>query len=446
MRQRDSRVAPERTSLRDELNEPLGRAPKRPSAASRLAPLARWGGRLVVVALVVGAGALYWRMMTPRPAEVAVIPFSAIKTVVPTPVVKVSPPQPDEGVSVVRNGASGAPAANGPEIIDVAQALGLQAAGASDGRMIEASKYGPLPRIAADGARPSQVYAHPFAETAMTRGAPRIAIFVGGLGLDPDTTDAAISRLPAAVSLGLAPYGLDLSRTAARARGAGHEIWLQAPMEGVAGPDPGPHTLKTEASAAQNEDSLHWLMARFVGYVGVANYLGAKFTADSSAVSPTLAEIARRGLIYLDDGSSALSKVGDLAPGLNLKAARADVIAEGDIDDALARAEDIARRQRLGHRRRQRPAADDRPCRALGSGAGEQGLCAGARLGAGRGAPRPHRRREPVSAAVAASGLSPLRGRGAGQRRRPCVHRPAPQPARRAARRPRMADAAGRHR
>ena len=245
-------------------------------------------------------------------------------------------------VSVVRNGASGAPAANGPQIIDVAEALGRQAA--SDERLTEPSKYGFLPRIAADGARPSQVYAHPFAETAMTRGAPRIAIFVGGLGLDPDTTDAAISRLPAAVSLGLAPYGLDLSRTAARARGAGHEIWLQAPMEGVAGPDPGPHTLKTQASAAQNEDSLHWLMARFVGYVGVANYLGAKFTADPAAVSPTLAEIARRGLIYLDDGSSALSKVGDLAPGLNLKAGRADVIAEGDIDDALARAEDIARR------------------------------------------------------------------------------------------------------
>jgi polysaccharide deacetylase 2 family uncharacterized protein YibQ len=352
MPQRDSRVAPERISLRDELNEPLPRAPKRSPAGARLAPIARWGARLVVAALVVGAGALYWRVTTPRPPEVAVIPYSAIKTVVPAPpapaaapVVKVYPPQGDGGVSVVSNGAPGAVAASGPEIIDVAQALGRQPAAAGDGRMIEASKYGPLPRIAADGSRPSQVYAHPFSETAMMRGAPRIAVFVGGLGLDPDTTDAAISRLPAGVSLGLAPYGLDLSRTAARARGAGHEIWLQAPMEGVSGPDPGPHTLRTEASAAQNEDSLHWLMARFVGYVGVANYLGAKFTADPSAVSPTLAEIARRGLIYLDDGSSALSKVGDLAPGLNLKTARADVIAEGDIDDALARAEDIARRR-----------------------------------------------------------------------------------------------------
>jgi polysaccharide deacetylase 2 family uncharacterized protein YibQ len=333
--------------LRDELNEPLPRAPKRLPASARLAPLARWGGRLVAAALVLGAATLYWRMTTPRAPEVAVIPFSAIQTVAPpapapaaTPVVKVFPPQPASGVSVVSNRAP----ASGPEIIDVAQALGRQPAAAAGG-MIEASKYGPLPRIAADGARPSQVYAHPYAETPTTRGAPRIAVFVGGLGLDAETTSAAISRLPADVSLGIAPYGLDLSRIAARARGAGHEIWLQAPMEGVAGPDPGPHTLKTEASAAENEDSLHWMMARFVGYVGIANYLGAKFTADPSAVSPTLAEIARRGLIYLDDGSSAQSKVGDLAPGLNLKESRADVIAEGDIDEALARAEDIARRR-----------------------------------------------------------------------------------------------------
>ena len=347
MPRRDSRVAPERTSLRDELNEPLGRAPKPPPFSARLAPLARWGGRLAAAGLAVGVGALYWRAATPRPPEVAVIPFSAIETVAPAapapaaaPVVKVYPPQGDGGVSVVSNGA---PAGHGPEIIDVAEALGRPPA--ADARLIETSKYGPLPRIAANGARPSQAYARPFAETALTRGAPRIAVFVGGLGLDRATTDSALSRLPPGVSLGIAPYGADLSAIAARARGAGHEIWLQAPMQGVAGPDPGPHTLTVEASAAKNQDSLHWLMARFTGYVGVANYLGARFTADPTAVSPVLSEIARRGLVYLDDGSSAQSKVGDLAPGLDLKAARADVIAEGDIDDALARAEDIARRR-----------------------------------------------------------------------------------------------------
>ena len=119
-------------------------------------------------------------------------------------------------------------------------------------------------------------------------------------------------------------------------------------MEGVAGAEAGPHTLKVDANPAQNQDSLHWLMGRFAGYVGVVNYLGAKFTADPNAVSPVLAEIARRGLVYLDDGTSALSKAVELAPGLDLKAVRADAVADGGpeaIDAALALAEDIARRR-----------------------------------------------------------------------------------------------------
>src|SRR6202034_3204143 len=110
----------------------------------------------------------------------------------------------------------------------------------------------------------------------------------------------------------------DLDREAARAREEGHEILLQAPMEpfGSANANPGPHTLITAASQAENLESLHWLMSRFPGYVGVTNYLGGKLTADAHAFSPVLAEIAARGLDYLDDGSSPRSLVGEIAPKL----------------------------------------------------------------------------------------------------------------------------------
>ena len=60
-------------------------------------------------------------------------------------------------------------------------------------------------------------------------------------------------------------------------RNAGHEVWLQAPMEAVVGADPGPHTLEHGREAKRRtSDSLHWLMGRFVGYVGVVNYLGVE--------------------------------------------------------------------------------------------------------------------------------------------------------------------------
>jgi hypothetical protein len=348
-------------SLRDELNEPLGQRPPSRPLGARLRPYLVWASRLAVVVVAGGAAALYWRGL-PQPAgQVASIPFAEVKTIVETPVptpsatvaqaVKVFPPAADGGISVVRNGDVGTPRSSSPQIIDVAQALGNRATlVAADRRLVESSKSGPLPRVAPDGARPADVYARPFAETPSNRGAPRIAIFVGGLGLDAETTRAAISRLPAAVSLGIAPYGADLPDVATRARASGHEIWLQAPMEAVVGDNPGPHTLTTSASEADNKDSLHWFMGRFQGYVGVVNYLGSKLTADSTAFTPILAEIARRGLLYLDDGTSALSKADELAPGVDLKAGRADLIADATpsadaIDSALAAAEDMARRR-----------------------------------------------------------------------------------------------------
>lgn len=338
--------------MQDELNQPLPGRPKR--APARVAPAAAWVGRLALVAVAAGAAAVYWRDAHAPQTDVAVIPFDAIEAApappapAPSPTVaqaKVFPPPPPEGgVSVMRGGQSG----HTPQIIEVAEALGNRLPPAPDKRVTEPSKYGALPRVGVDGTRPADVYARPFTETAVTRGAPRIAVFVGGLGLDPASTQTAIARLPAGVSLGIAPYGNDLPGAAERARTTGHEVWLQAPMQAVAGADPGPHTLKVESGEAENRESLHWLMGRFAGYVGVAGYLGGKFTADADALSPVLAEVARRGLLYLDDGGAPVSKAADLAPSLDLKAARADIVADGSaegIDAALARAEDIARRK-----------------------------------------------------------------------------------------------------
>ena len=71
------------------------------------------------------------------------------------------------------------------------------------------------------------------------------------------------------------------SALVARARGDGHEVLLQVPMEPFDYPDndPGPQTLLTSLQRRAELDRLHWLMSRFQGYVGIANYMGARFTA-----------------------------------------------------------------------------------------------------------------------------------------------------------------------
>lgn len=252
------------------------------------------------------------------------------------------------GVKIIRAGGGAAPAAL---IIDVAAALNAGLPAAPDPRLIEQSPYRPISRIGENGARPSDVYARPAAMSSagLTR-APRLALLIGGVGLASRATESAIANLPGAVTLGFAPYGADLAREAARARAAGHEVVLQIPMESFDFPrdNPGPHTLLAGAGKAANIDNLTWLMSRFTGYAGVANFLGGKLTADAKTLAPILHEVASRGLYYVDDRTSAQSLAMTLAPGQALAAAHADVVVNSAagpeaVEAALARLEAIAR-------------------------------------------------------------------------------------------------------
>ena len=226
-------------------------------------------------------------------------------------------------------------------------------AAANDPRLSESSRHGPLPKIAQDGTRPSDAFARP--AKAATNGSgksngPRIALVVGGLGVGANTTADALRKLPGPVTLAFAPYSGDPERQVARARETGHEVMLQVPMEPFDYPDndPGPHTLLTSIDAAQNLDRLHWLMSRFQGYVGIVNYMGGRFSASEQGMAPVLREAATRGLIYLDDGSSARSLASQIAGANNLAFAKADLIIDqvptpADIDRALGRLETMAR-------------------------------------------------------------------------------------------------------
>ena len=179
-----------------------------------------------------------------------------------------------------------------------------------------------------------------------TTDKPRIAIVIGGLGISATNTNDALAKLPGAVTLAFSPYGADIERVVARARGDGHEVLLQVPMEPFEYPDndPGPQTLLTTLLADQNLDRLYWLMSRFQGYVGVVNVMGNRFTASERALTPVLYEITKRGLIYLDDGASPRSLASQIAGANNLPFAKAEVVLDAmptpiNIDRALTRLE-----------------------------------------------------------------------------------------------------------
>ncbi|MCV0395243.1 MAG: divergent polysaccharide deacetylase family protein [Rhizobiaceae bacterium] len=196
-----------------------------------------------------------------------------------------------------------------------------------DRSLIEDGPEGPLPVRAEDGRRPFDVYARPWSGA---RGA-RVAIVVGGLGLSQTGTQEAIQRLPAQVTLAFAPQGNSIDRWMQEARRKGHEIVMQAPMEPFDYPsvDPGRNTLTVDADPEENIERLRWALSRTTNYTGVMNYMGARFIADREAMDAVMAELGDRGLMFLDDGSTARSKAGELARDHRVPFAAGDTAIDG---------------------------------------------------------------------------------------------------------------------
>ena len=190
----------------------------------------------------------------------------------------------------------------------------------------EETSDGPIPRVSATGETPFSTYSRPL-DSAAAVDLPKIAIVVTGLGINEQGSLDAIDELPDEATLAFAPYGKTLTTTVAAARAAGHEVLLEIPLEPFDFPqnDPGPQTLLTGEPLRANLDKLFWLMARFGGYVGVINNMGARFTASAADFSPIMEELGTRGLGYLDDGSSNRSLAHQLAGGNKVPFSRADL-------------------------------------------------------------------------------------------------------------------------
>lgn len=161
---------------------------------------------------------------------------------------------------------------------------------------------GALPVIATDGRVPAQAYARPF----RSNGKPRVALIVGGLGLNAVTTRAAIERLPAEVTLSFVPYADNLQSWIDQARAQGHEVLIEMPMEpsGYPDNDPGPYTLLASGGADDVTAKMNWLLGRATGYFGVTNYLGDRFMASDAGMNAFLGVLRQRGVAFLDDGSA----------------------------------------------------------------------------------------------------------------------------------------------
>lgn len=232
--------------------------------------------------------------------------------------------------SIVRKFTPKARDGAGPLILDASR-IGQDSRSAAfpNDDLIETTAFGKLPIIGPDGLRPVEQYARPWSGARGTR----VAIVVGGLGLSQTGTQRAIRDLPGEITLAFAATGNSLPRWMQEARRDGHEILLQVPLEPFDEADSaaGAHVLRADAGADKNLEELHRAMGQITNYTGIMNYMGGRFLSDANAVEPVMRDIAERGLLFLDDGTSAQSLSGTVAGALDMPHAFADIQLDGTL-------------------------------------------------------------------------------------------------------------------
>ena len=176
--------------------------------------------------------------------------------------------------------------------------------------------------------------------------AAKIAIVVRGLGLGQAATEAAITKLPAGVTLAFSPYARNLKGWVDRAKAAGHEVLIEVPLESKEFPaqDPGPLGLLTTLELKDNTERLDAIIKASAGATGVFDAMGTKFRESDPHLTPMFAKLKEQNLFYVQ-GSPGI-RVGEAT----VPHAAADVVLDerpfrAAIDARLDYAERLARYQ-----------------------------------------------------------------------------------------------------
>ena len=180
--------------------------------------------------------------------------------------------------------APAAPKPGAPVVAPVAAMMDPVVAGAPAG----------LPRIAADGRMPMQIYAAGFDPDDRR---PRVAVMLGGIGLSETDSDDAVRLLPAAISFVVSPYSTRPERLLADVRAHGHEYLVSLPMEPQGFPidDPGNQALLTAASAAQNAKRLDWALSANALVITVPPLTTASAAGAGTAVDVLVTDLGTGG-------------------------------------------------------------------------------------------------------------------------------------------------------
>lgn len=170
------------------------------------------------------------------------------------------------------------------------------------------------------------------APAALPPKTPVVAVLLSSTGLRDNTTQAAINTLSSDVSLSISPYAENVEKIVESARNAGHETFLDFPMQTGVFPsaDPGPVGAVAGLPKRENLRRLHDVLAQKAAFIGVAGTIGESFSEQTSQLDDFTKELFERRLLYVGGSSAPAGKT----PNILIP----DVVLDGEFYRAAIRA------------------------------------------------------------------------------------------------------------
>ncbi len=175
---------------------------------------------------------------------------------------------------------------------------------------------------------------------------PKIVIVIDDVGLDRRRARRTWS-LPGPLTLSFMAYSEGLATQTEAAKDAGHELMLHIPMEPTsASINPGPNVLLSGMPGDELRKNVIWNLDQVDGYVGINNHMGSRFTSDRAGMDVVVAELRKRGLLFLDSVTSSRSVAHSAARAGGIPYAVRNIFLDHD-DDLAAINRQLARLERL---------------------------------------------------------------------------------------------------
>jgi len=180
---------------------------------------------------------------------------------------------------------------------------------------------------------------------------PMIAVVIDDMGINQKRTEDILT-LKAPLTSSFLTYGRRLSELAAKAKDAGHEVMIHAPMEPKISANLAPDTLLVSMNQEQIETLFAQMLAKFedIHVSGINNHMGSRFTEDREKLGHVMAVLKQHGMFFLDSKTTAKSQGKSLAEEDGVDYAARDVFLDNEnnydyISGQLLKAEKIAQKK-----------------------------------------------------------------------------------------------------